>query len=167
MRRILIAALLGAPLLIAGPASAAVGNTHLLDDAAPALSGGTTAAVLALDPIEEPAAEPAPLQFAHDTRSNPLWWLQVGVGNQWRGDRDHGPNRRWWGKDRHHHDKHWKKKHRHKHYSKHWDRDRHHKWDRDRRRHRDWDDDRRRHRDRDWDRDRDRDYRWGNDHHRR
>ena len=153
MRRFLIAALFGAPLLIAGPAFAAVGKTHASPATSSELAG---AGAVDLRLVEAEETSPAPLQVAHRS-SNPLWWLQVGVGNQWRdGHRHrqrHDHQRHGWHKGHGKHGKHWN---RHRQHSRHWDHRRH---DHDRDRHH------RRHRDRDYDRDRD--HRGGHGHHRR
>lgn len=172
MRRILIAALLGAPLLIATPAAAAIA------EAGPAANGGAYSGVtsglthdqLASTTLDRlvPEAAPAPVgtQLAGDANANALWWLQLGLGNRYDHDRRHR-NRGWDKNDRWNKNHGWYKNgHRGKkgHWNQHsrrWDRDR--DWDRDRR-HRGWDRDRR-HGHRDWDKGRK--HRWGNDRHRR
>jgi hypothetical protein len=159
MRRILIAALFGAPLLIAGPAAAAiaggetsakaVGQQGLASDLTHELIAGTTLDEL----IPETPAEPRGVQLAGDSNAGALWWLQLGVGNRWH-DRDYRRHnhRRW------DHDRRWRREH-----GGHWNQRRWwyernqrrhgHDW----RRHRDWD-----HDDRRWrrHRDRDDDHRW-------
>lgn len=170
MRRFLIAALLGAPLLIAGPALAAVGKTEAAatENAFAASASGPSLGLmtpssrdrLALDSKTAPAGP----VLAHESRSNPLWWLQAGIGDRW--DDDDRWRRDRWKKDRWHRSHPWYKRHDWKkgrwyQHSRRWDRDR--DWDR---RHRHWDDHDRRRRDHDWDRghrDHGGDYRWGDD----
>lgn len=163
MRRFLIAAMLGAPLLIAGPAVAAVGETEAATQdgafaaSASGLSLGQTTQATRGRLVPESKVVPAGPMLAGDYRDNPLWWLRMGIGNRWDDDDDHWRHTRRWDDDNRWHRNHpwykrhdWKKRGRWDQHSRRWDRDR--DWDRDRRRHwdDDWDDDDRRHR-RDWD----------------
>ena len=148
MRRILIAVLLGAPLLIASPAVAAIAGskTPTSGSERSGVAGGLAHGELARDtladlvPNEAPAARA--VQLAGD--ANALWWLQLGVGNRWHDSHRHRDHRH---RDWHKHDR-W-----HHNHGAHRG---HRRWHQEGHRHRDWrgdrgrDDDRRWRR-RDWD----------------
>ena len=159
MRRILIAALLGAPLFISSPAVAALAKAEVTATAGeqPGVTSGLTHDQIARSTFDglvpERVVDSAGVQIAGNSDRNALWWLQLGIGNRWHDNDRRHHHRRWDDDNRWHKNHGWHRNHRH---SRGWERHRHrdHRWHR----HRGWDDDDRRwRRHRDWDDD---DHRW-------
>ncbi len=142
MRHFLIAALLGAPLLIASPVMAATGNAGHSKQAvhtAVFTSNGLSEEFQDGLRSRTPAA-PAVQQLAHNSNPNPLWWLQVGVGNRWQDDNDgwrrNNGKHHGWGKGHHRNHRDWNRGR----HNGHRDRGDRHDRHRDRHHHRDRDD---------------------------